>query len=213
MNIIKRVVMVVVLSLLLYTVLITLRHPHSEYYDSHDTYIYSEGNASPDARTEITQQLHKFQEGYSRRDTSQLEPFMEELFSRENTLVLGTMPNEMLIGPDKVSRLVLSDWQSWGDCTFLVDNAYISTSGDVAWLSTIGYVKFDMSRFLVLPLRLSAVMVKENLDWKFQYMQFQFDLDFTYLLVTIIILMIWLSVSLVSLTVVVVRSLRKRSCR
>jgi len=209
MNIVKRILNVVLISILLYSVIIILRHPHKAYYDSKDTYIYSKGNAPEDVRFEIVQQLHKFQEGYFQRDTSQLKFFMEQLFSQENTLVLGTMPNEILIGQEKVSKLVLSDWKSWGDCTFLMNNAHISTSENVAWVSTIGYVKFDMSRFLVLPLRLSAVMVKENLTWKIQYMQFQFDLDFTFLLLTIILLIIWLPISLVSLTVVIVRSLRK----
>jgi len=30
--------MVVLISILLYSVLITLRHPHKEYYDAEDTY-------------------------------------------------------------------------------------------------------------------------------------------------------------------------------
>ena len=209
MKIVKQVFKVVLISILLYSVIIIFRHPNKAYYDAKDDYIFSNGNAPDSVRSEIIVQLHQFQDGYTRRDTAQLNPFMEQLFSQENILVLGTMPNEILIGQDKVSQLVLSDWKSWGDCTFLMNNAHISTSGDVAWISTIGYVKFDMSRFLILPLRLSAVMVKENLAWKFQYMQFQFDLDFTFLLLTIVFLIIWLSMSLVSLTVMTVKRLRK----
>jgi len=205
MKIVKQVFKVVLISVLLYSVIIILRHPHKAYYDAKDDYIFSNGNAPDSVRSEIMEQLHKFQDGYTHRDTAQLKSFMEQLFSQEDILVLGTMPNEILIGQDKVSQLVLSDWKSWGDCTFLMNNAHISTSGDVAWISTIGYVKFDLSRFLILPLRLSAVMVKENLAWKFQYLQFQFDLDFTFLLLTIVLLIIWLSVSLVSLTVMTVR--------
>ena len=90
-----------------------------------------------------------------------------------------------------------------------MDNAHISTSGDVAWISTIGYVQFDLSRFLILPLRLSAVMVREDLVWRFQYMQFQFDLNLFTLFLTTILLFIWLSVSLVSLVIIIVKSLRK----
>jgi hypothetical protein len=48
---------------------------------------------------------------------------MGQLFSKENILVLGTMPNEILIGQEKFSKLVFSDWKSWGDCTFLMNNA------------------------------------------------------------------------------------------
>ncbi len=209
MRIFKQIFKVVLISILLYSVIIILRHPHKAYYGANDAFIFSNGNAPDSVRSEIVEQLHKFQDGYTHRDTGQLRPFMEQLFSQENILVLGTMPNEILIGQDKVSKLVLSDWKSWGDCTFLMDNAHISTSGNVAWISTIGYVEFDMSRFLVLPLRLSAVLVKEDLTWKFQYMQFQFDLDFTFLFLTLTLLIIWLSVSFVSLTVMTVKSFRR----
>jgi hypothetical protein len=67
----------------------------------------------------------------------------------------------------------------------------------------------DLSIYLVLPLRLTGVMVKENGFWKFQQMQFQFDLDLTNVLVTIVLMIIWFLVSLLSLTFVVVRSLKK----
>jgi hypothetical protein len=209
MKIAQQVFKIALISILLYTVLITLSHPHEAYYDAKDAFLFSRGNAPDSLRAEIMKQLDKFQDGYTNRDTTQLKPFMEALFSKEHSLVLGTMPNEILIGRDRVSRLVWSDWKSWGDCTFLMHNAHISTSGDVAWISTIGYVKFDLSRFLILPLRLSAVMVNEDQTWKFQYMQFQFDLDFTFLLLTIIILSIWLTVSLVILAIMIVKIIRK----
>jgi hypothetical protein len=157
----------------------------------------------------ISIQLHKFQDGYTHRDTSHLELFMEELFSQDNILVLGTMPGEVLRNYEKATFLVSSDWRTWGDCRFLMDNAHISIAGDVAWISTIGYVEFDMSRFLVLPLRLSAVMVKENDAWKFQQMQFQFDIDFSPILATFILLLVWLPISLATLTVVVVKRIKK----
>jgi len=209
MKVLRQVMKVVLISLLLYSVIIILRHPHKAYYDASDSFVYSHGNAPDSTRSEIVEQLNKFQDGYTRRDTAQLKPFMEQLFSRDNILVLGTMPHEILIGQNKVAQLVFSDWKSWGDCTFLMNNAHISTAGKVAWISTIGYVKFDMSRFLILPLRLSAVMVKENPAWKFHYMQFQFDLDVTSLLVTIILLLIWMPLELASLGVAAVKCVRK----
>jgi hypothetical protein len=201
------------ISILLYSLILVLSHPDEVYYGSEETYIYGKGNAAEDVRSEIIQQLHKFQNGYTHRDTSHLELFMEELFSQDNILVLGTMPGEILRNYERATFLVSSDWRTWGDCRFLMDNAHISTAGDVAWISTIGYVEFDMSRFLVLPLRLSAVMVKENDAWKFQQMQFQFDIDFSPILVTFILLLVWLPISLASLTVVVVKRLNKKKNR
>jgi hypothetical protein len=67
----------------------------------------------------------------------------------------------------------------------------------------------DLSSYLVLPLRLTGVMVKEENVWKFQQMQFQFDLDLTNVLVTIIFMIIWFLVSLIFLIFVVTKSLIK----
>jgi len=82
-------------------------------------------------------------------------------------------------------------------------------SVDRAWISTIGHVKFDIPEFLNLHLRLSAVMVKVDQTWKFQFMQFQFDLNIIPLFLTTLILTAWLLVSLVTLVVVIVKSLRR----
>ncbi|UCC79104.1 MAG: nuclear transport factor 2 family protein [Candidatus Zixiibacteriota bacterium] len=209
MQIIKRILIVAIISILLYSLILVLSHPDEIYYGSDETRIYGKGNATEDVRAEIVQQLQKFQDGYTHRDTSLLDPFMEELFSKDNILVLGTMPGEILKNHERVKVLVSSDWRTWGDCRFQMDNAHISTAGDVAWISTIGYVEFDMSRFLVSPLRLSAVMVKENDVWKFQHMQFQFDVDFSPILATFILLLVWLPISLASLTVVIVKRFKK----
>lgn len=209
MQIIKRILISAMISVLLYSVMMVLRHPDEAHYGSEDTYIYGKGSAAEDVRADIIRQLHRFQDGYTQRDTSQLEIFMEELFSQDNILVLGTMPGEVLKNYKGAEGLVSSDWRTWGDCRFLMDKAHISTTGNVAWVSTVGYVKFDLSRFLVLPLRLSAVMVKENAVWKFQQMQFQFDVDFSPILATFIILLVWFPISLASLTVIIFKNLKK----
>ncbi len=208
MDFIKRILRIALISVLLYSVLIVLGHPHKSYYESPGG-PFSPGNASEPVRSQIIQQLHAFQDGYTLRDTSRLKAYMEQLFSQENLLILGTQPREILKSHERATALVSSDWRTWGDCTFLMDDAHISTFGDVAWISTIGYVQFDMSRFLVLPLRLSGVMVKESGLWKFQHMQFQFDLDVSSLLLTIVVLLIWVPLSVLFLIIAVVRRLRK----
>ncbi|MGB5849829.1 MAG: nuclear transport factor 2 family protein [Ignavibacteriaceae bacterium] len=209
MKIIKHLLHTLFALFMLYTLTRALLHPHEVYYDSPDSYIYSKGNAPEEVRSEIIHQLNKFQDGYTKRDTSKIKLFTDELFSKENVLVLGTMPNEVLRNHKAATRLVFADWYRWGDCTFLINNSNISSSGNVAWISTIGYVKFDLSSLLVLPLRLTGIMVKENNVWKFQQMQFQFDLDLTNVLVTIVLMIIWSLISLLFLMFVIVRSLRK----
>jgi len=171
---------------------------------------YSLGNSPDSVRMEIIEQLRKFQEGYSERDPENIDAFMQSLYSRENILILGTMPKEVYTGYENATRLVKTDWESWGDCRFGIDSANISSSGNTAWFSTRGYVEFDMSKHLVLPLRLSGIMVKEDMVWKFQQQQFQFDVDFTFSLIATLVISVWILLSMISLTIKTVIQIRKR---
>ena len=137
------------LGLTLFIASRTFKIPHKTFYNNPDAYVFSKGNADPEVRNQIEQKLRQFQEGYEARDTTVLYYFMDDLFSQENILILGTMPNEIYSGYDEASDLVRSDWLHWGDVRLLVQNANISTQGNVAWISTIGFVEFDLSRFLV----------------------------------------------------------------
>ena len=170
---------------------------------------YALGNSADSVRMEIIAQLNKFQDGYSRRDPENIENFMQSLYSKNNILILGTMPNEVYNGYENAARLVKSDWESWGDCRFAIDSASISSSGNTAWFSTKGFVEFDLSGLLVLPLRLTGIMVKEDQEWKFRQQQFQFDLDFSFSLLAILIISAWILISIITLTIKTVRILRK----
>jgi hypothetical protein len=162
---------------------------------------YSKGDAPDSTRMEIIVQLKKFQDGYSRRDSKNIDTFMQSLYSRENILILGTMPGEIYSGYERAARLVKADWESWGDCKFEIDSANISSSGNTAWFSTRGYVRFDLSKLLVIPLRLTGIMVREGREWKFRQQQFQFDIDFTLSLLATLMLSIWILISLITLAV------------
>ena len=194
MKVLVRFILVLLFLLPLVALVSVLKNPHPESTFSRDALIFSNGNAPDSVRKEILQQLQHFQAGYAERDTSQVDSFAAQSFSRENILILGTMPQEVYVGFDQARRLVKNDWASWGDCLFLMDRANISCSGDVAWFATVGTVRFDLSRYLNLPLRLSGVLVKENGYWKFQHLQFQFDLDLSYHFLAIMLLTLGLFV-------------------
>jgi hypothetical protein len=184
--------------------------PHQEYQDDPSLFLYDQGNASPAVRAEILGQLEKFQEGYTHRDTSILESYMDQLFSRENILILGTMPGEIYSGYVEAADLVSSDWLYWGDVDMLVESSNISASDSVAWFSMIGHVEFDMSKWLDLPLRVSGVMVRGDRTWTFQQLQFQFDLNIQWVLYVTILLALLLLVSIIRLVFVIIRTSRKR---
>jgi hypothetical protein len=166
---------------------------------------YSKGNSPDSIRMEIIEQLQKFQDGYSRRDPKNIDPFMQSLYSEDNILILGTMPDEVYSGYEKATRLVKTDWESWGDCKFGIDSANISSSGNTAWFTANGYVRFDLSGLLVIPLRLTGIMVKEDQEWKFQKQQFQFDVDFTAGLIATLIISGWILLSIIILSVKTVK--------
>jgi len=210
-NIVKILVRIILILVTLYLVTRIFKRADERSYGPSSAAVFSKGNAPDSIRMEVLDQLHKFQEGYTKRDVNQVEPFMESLYSKENTLILGTMPREIYDGYERATGLVKSDWESWGDCHFAIDSANISYAGNVAWFSARGYVKFDLSSLLVIPLRLTGVMVKENGTWKFQQQQFQFDVDFSFSMVSIILLFIWLVVSLIMLGIEVFRRVNKRT--
>lgn len=210
-EILKILLRIILLLVILLLVTRLFKRADEEGILSPATAPYSGGTAPDSIRKEIIGQLHKFQKGYSDRDTSQVNAFMESLYSRENVLILGTGPREVFRSYDGAANLVRSDWESWGDCRFMIDSASISSVGDVAWFATKGYVEFDLSKLLVLPLRLTGVMVKEDQVWKFRQQQFQFDIDFSFSLLAIVILTAWILVSLVTLVIVSLRTIKART--
>ena len=162
--------------------------------------VYSKGNSPDSIRMEIIEQLRIFQNGYSKRDPKNIEIFMQSLYSKDNILILGTMPDEVYTGYENATRLVKTDWESWGNCKFEIDSANISSSGNIAWFSTKGYVEFDLSRLLVIPLRLTGIMVKEDHEWLFQQQQFQFDIDFSFSLLATLLIAAWILLSFITLS-------------
>jgi len=184
--------------------------PHQEYQDDPNLFLYDRGNASPEVRGEILNQLKLFQDGYEKRDTTILESYMEQLFSKENILILGTMPGEIYSGYAEAADLLQSDWLYWGDVHMLVESSNISALDSVAWFSMIGHVEFDLSRWLDLPLRISGVMVRKEQAWTFQQLQFQFDLNTSWVLYVTFLLSLLLMLSILRLVFVIISILMKR---
>jgi hypothetical protein len=210
-RILKNLTTIALILLALFVATRAFEIPHKDSYETPNSHVFSAGNAPEEVRTQITQSLRAFQEGYKKRDTARVDEFVADLFSRDNVLILGTMPREIFIGPKEATDLIFDDWDSWGDCTFQVENAHISTYGDVGWVATIGFVEFDLSSWLTLPLRFTAVLVRENGVWKFRQTQFQFDLDLSFYLLTIVLLLLALVVSTVTLLLHSARLVRRTS--
>lgn len=92
---------------------------------------------------EIRRLLQRFQDGYARRDASQLEPFMA-LFM-EDAEVIGTNGiepgvEEWYLGRDAARDLVAGDWDSWGHLLLHLAGASIRVRGEVGWIAAAGTV-------------------------------------------------------------------------
>jgi hypothetical protein len=94
---------------------------------------------------EVRSTLRKFQDGYSARDTSRLDEFMQLFVQDESIEMIGVgaskrAANEWFEGLARIREIVESDWLYWGNVTLDVEGAKITVNGDVAWLSTTGTV-------------------------------------------------------------------------
>jgi hypothetical protein len=89
--------------------------------------------------------LQKFQDGYTARDVTRLDDFMQ-LFVQDGAIeMIGIgaskrAAGEWFEGVSRIREIVESDWKYWGDVKLDVEGANINLLGDVAWLSTTGTV-------------------------------------------------------------------------
>ena len=87
---------------------------------------------------EIRQLLQTFQDGYTRRDTTQVNSFME-LFVAEAEVIgtNGVRPGVDEWYMDRLSarELVESDWQGWGDVRLDLDSMSIHSRGEAGWVA------------------------------------------------------------------------------
>jgi len=95
----------------------------------------------------VRQVLQKFQDGYTARDVTRLDEFME-LFAPDDDIELigigagARGEREWFQGRNAIREIIESDWRYWGDVVIDVPAAQITVRGEVAWLSvTAGLLK------------------------------------------------------------------------
>ncbi len=110
--------------------------------------------------------LQKFQDGYSARDASQIESFMELFVKSDEIELVGVGAtkrggNEWFQGWQAIRDIVVGDWTFWGDVRLDVAGAKITIAGETAWLSTCGDLLKTEKSEEAFPLYLN--MMKEIL--------------------------------------------------
>lgn len=135
--------------------------------------LLSAGNATPPVRMSVLQNLRRLQDDYSVRDPQRLPSLMRAVFPQDgDVLILGTDGGEWIRGSENAGKFIEGDWRYWGDLKIDIDHAIVWCSGDVAWLATIGEVRFDQGP---RPLRVTAILTQEGNNWVFRQMHFQWD--------------------------------------
>lgn len=89
--------------------------------------------------------LQKFQDGYTSRDVTRLDDFMQLFVQSEAIEMIGIgasqrAAREWYEGFNQVRIFIENDWKYWGDVRLDVEGAKITIHGDVAWLSTTGFL-------------------------------------------------------------------------
>jgi hypothetical protein len=141
--------------------------------DLRHQYLLPAGDAPPSVRAGVVAALRVFQDGYRKRDPNSLDSFMSRLFSEnDDVLLMGTDANEWVRGYRAVREFIKEDWLKWGDFRFAVDESIVWSSGDVAWIASMGVVQSLRSD---RPVRFSAILVRNDRDWIFRKVHFQWD--------------------------------------
>ncbi len=141
--------------------------------DLRKQYLLQAGDAPPAVRAGVLAALRGFQEGYVKRDPKELDSFMSRLFQKnDDILLLGTDAGEWARGYPAVGEFIGADWMNWGDFRFAVDDSIVWSSGDVAWIASVGVVHEQGSD---RPLRFSAILTRRGSNWLFRQVHFQCD--------------------------------------
>jgi len=82
----------------------------------------------------ILKVLQQLQEGYSRRDPTYIDEFMQ-IFSKDDVfLIIGTNPQEVFRSFETAKQLFLDDWKNWGQVVFDIPNAIITGNEKMVWV-------------------------------------------------------------------------------
>jgi hypothetical protein len=156
---------------------------------------YNTGDISSTERENVLKTLRILQDGYTKRDVSDIDKCVEKTFSTHNVLILGTNPTEILTGKDGAKGLLYGDWAYWGDVKLHLDGSRFDQYDNMVYMATSGEIKIDLWH-LKLPLRITGVLVKENSNWLISKLQFQYDLN-TNLIIFSLLTAIGFSISLI----------------
>jgi uncharacterized damage-inducible protein DinB len=104
---------------------------------------------SPSNVDQVRLVLQQFQDGYTRRDVTTVDEFMQLFADDAGLEVIGTNGvrpgvDEWYVDKAGARELVKGDWEGWGDVRLDVAGAHIQVRGEVAWLATSATVSMTI---------------------------------------------------------------------
>ena len=155
---------------------------------------------SEESVSAVREVLRAFNAGYAKHDLSALDDFMKLFVDMDELEVVGISGlapgiGAWRLGKEAVRKLVKADWDYWGQITLDAENAQVGVLGNVAWSSTTATVttfedteeslqgleegtgglhRVSTGEKRVKPLRMTATLVKQESEWRFQQMHFSF---------------------------------------
>lgn len=152
-----------------------------------------------DSIGQVREVLQRFQDGYTKRDVTDLDKFMTLFPPDDQAEVIGIGATEQFLSNEEIREIIESDWVYWGDMNLDVENARIRVHGEVAWLSTHGSITQVDTHDKAMPFyleQMQALLADESVDvdtriveathfglrrWRERYFGkgFQFPLIFT----------------------------------
>ncbi|MEN8251774.1 MAG: nuclear transport factor 2 family protein [Bacteroidota bacterium] len=128
-------------------------------------------NNSKTQINEIREVLSKFQDGYTKRDTTKIDEFLE-MFS-DDIVYMGVASYEFLNGKESVRNLTLWDWVKWFDLNINVEEVKIRTNNTVGWIEVVGE-SGPWSNGKTYEIRMVGSLVKNEHKWLFKQICFSY---------------------------------------
>jgi len=122
-------------------------------------------------KEEALQLMEKFRDGYIKRDSTQLDNFVE-MFT-DDIVYIGVASHEFFRGKKSVRGLTYMDWKRWFDLRIPIDKVVIRTNRNTAWFAVVA-ASGPWRNGNTYEIRIVGSMEKEEGKLKFKQICFSY---------------------------------------
>lgn len=122
-------------------------------------------------RKEVIEVLQLFQEGYTKRDTTIIDEFLN-MFS-DDIVYMGVASHEFFKGKESVRKLTLWDWKKWLYLKIPIEKIDIRINNEVAWFEVVGE-SGPWRNGKTYEIRMVGSLIKGENKWLFKQICFSY---------------------------------------